>query len=239
MAATRPIAVANSASAMPGATTDSEVFCDAAIDWKLVMMPARVPKSPWKAPAEPTVASTNSLRSIGSISRAMATSITFSMRICRPAKERAWPSKLRFHSRMAARKRTAVECSGLAESDLYSSSSDWPDQNACSKWSPALRMRENSMVLSMAMAQTQTEHTRSPTIIDLTIQRACQNKWNSDRLDDVNGATDCAMSPGFMERPFQRAGRPTAKNRNQTRHHDRHSALLPGPKGIRQPLRAH
>src|SRR5271169_4210795 len=211
MAATRPIAVANSASAMPGATTDSEVFCDAAIDWKLVMMPATVPNSPMKGPAEPTVASTNSLRSMCSISREMATDITFSMRICRPAKERAWPSKLRFHSRMAATNRTPVECSGLADSDLYSSSSDWPDQNACSKWSPALRMRENSMVLSMAMAQTQTEHTNSPTMTDSTIQWACQNRWNSDRFDDVNGATDCAMSPGFMERPFQRFGQPTAR----------------------------
>ena len=69
----------------------------------------------------------------------------------------------------------------------------------------------NSMVLSMAIAQTQTEQTSSPTMTALTIQWACQNRWNSDRFDDVNGATDCAMSPGFMERPFQRSGRPTAK----------------------------
>src|ERR1700733_12318062 len=96
-------------------------------------------------------------------------------------------------------------------------------------------MRANSMVLSMAMAQTQTEHTRSPTMTDSTIQWACQNRWNSDRFDDVNGATDWAMSPEFMGRPFHRSGRPTAK----TRHHDRHSAIQPGPKGIRQPLRAH
>src|SRR5262252_6047485 len=39
MAATSPIAVANRASAMPGATTASDVFFEAAIDWKLVMMP--------------------------------------------------------------------------------------------------------------------------------------------------------------------------------------------------------
>ena len=118
MAATRPIAVANSASAMPGATTASEVFCEAAIDWKLVMMPATVPNRPMKGPAEPTVASTRSRRSMVSTSRAMATFITFSMRICRPAKERAWPSRLRFHSRMAATNSAPVEWPGCADSDL-------------------------------------------------------------------------------------------------------------------------
>ena len=112
MAATRPIAVANSDSAMPGATTASEVLCDCAIDWKLVIIPATVPNRPIKGPAEPTVASTKRRRSMVSTSRAMATFMTFSMRICSPAKERAWPSRLRFHSRMAATNRTPVECPG-------------------------------------------------------------------------------------------------------------------------------
>ncbi len=39
---------------MPGATTASEVFFEAAIDWKLVMMPQTVPNRPMKGPAEPT-----------------------------------------------------------------------------------------------------------------------------------------------------------------------------------------
>ena len=81
MAAIRPIAVANSASAMPGATTANEVFFDAAIDWKLVMMPQTVPNRPTKGPAEPTVASTSRRRSSRSISRAMVTSMTFSIRV--------------------------------------------------------------------------------------------------------------------------------------------------------------
>ena len=72
----------------PGATTAREVFFEAAIDWKLVMMPQTVPNRPMKGPAEPTVASTRSRRSRRSTSRAMVTSMTFSMRICRPAKER-------------------------------------------------------------------------------------------------------------------------------------------------------
>ena len=61
-------------------------------------------------------------------------------------------------------------------------------------------MRENSSVLSMAMAQTQTEQINSPTITLSTIQWACQNRWNSERLLDVKGATYCAMSAGFMKR---------------------------------------
>src|ERR1700689_1539412 len=71
MAAIRPIAVANSASAIPGATTASEVFLEAAIDWKLDMMPQTVPNRPTNGPAEPTGASTRSRRSSRSISRAV------------------------------------------------------------------------------------------------------------------------------------------------------------------------
>ena len=93
---------------MPGATTANDVFFDAAIDWKLDMMPQTVPNNPMKGPAEPTVASTSNRRSSRSISRAMVTSITFSMRICKPANERDCPSKLRFHSRMAATNSAAM-----------------------------------------------------------------------------------------------------------------------------------
>src|SRR6266576_1500712 len=110
MAAIRPIAVANSASAMPGATTASEVFLEAAIDWKLDMMPQTVPNRPTKGPAEPTVARTRSRRSSRSISRAIETFITFSIRICSPANDRAWLSKDRFHSRIAATKQAAIDC---------------------------------------------------------------------------------------------------------------------------------
>jgi len=42
----------------------------------------------------------------------MVTSITFSMRICNPANDRACPSRLRFHSRMAATNRAAMEWLG-------------------------------------------------------------------------------------------------------------------------------
>src|SRR3981081_1743609 len=190
MAAIRPIAVANSASAMPGATTASEVFLEAAIDWKLDMMPQTVPNRPTKGPAEPTVASTKSRRSSRSTSLEMETFMTFSIRICRPAKERAWLSNERFHSRIAATKQAAIDCVGLAESARYSSSIDSPDQNACSKRSMARLVRAYRNILSIAIAQTQTEQASSPSMTAFTIQWACQNSAISDTSVDASGKAD-------------------------------------------------
>src|SRR5258707_7397972 len=198
MAAIRPIAVANSASAMPGATTASEVFLEAAIDWKLDMMPHTVPNRPTKGPAEPTVASTKSRRSSRSISRAMETFMTFSIRICSPSKDRAWLSNDRFHSRIAATKHAAIDCVGLAESARYNSSIDCPDQNACSNRSIARLVRGYSNILPIAIAQTQTEQARSPSMTAFTIQWACRNNAISDTSLDAIGKADCATSAGFI-----------------------------------------
>ena len=57
IAATRPIAVASSASAMPGATTARLVVCDFEMPMKLFMMPQTVPNSPTKGDVAPMVAS--------------------------------------------------------------------------------------------------------------------------------------------------------------------------------------
>ena len=69
IAATRPSAVANSASAMPGATTARLVFFCAAIAVKAFMMPQTVPNRPTKGAVEPTVARKPVKRSSRSISR--------------------------------------------------------------------------------------------------------------------------------------------------------------------------
>src|SRR4029450_8314064 len=58
MAATRPIAVASSASAMPGATTARLVVCAREMPTKLSMMPHTVPNRPTKGAVAPIVAST-------------------------------------------------------------------------------------------------------------------------------------------------------------------------------------
>ncbi len=102
---------------MPGATTASEVFFEAAIERNDVMMPQTVPKRPTKGPADATVASTSRLDSSFSTSRAMETSSTFSIRACRPMKEALAPAwKERFHSRMAATNSVAVPVCGRSES---------------------------------------------------------------------------------------------------------------------------
>src|SRR5690242_6173777 len=67
-------------------------------------------------------------------------------------------------------------------------------------------MRVNNTVLSIAIAQTQTEQTINPSITVLTSQWACQNRWNSDRSEDVNGNADGTMSAGFMGASFPRSG---------------------------------
>ena len=69
-----------------------------------------------------------------------------------------------------------------------------------------LRVRVNSTVLSMAIAQTQTEHTSRPIMTALTIQWACQNSVNSERSEEVSGSTDCATSAGFMGTSFPLSG---------------------------------
>ena len=56
MAATNPAAVANSASAMPGATTARFVVCACEIPMKLSMMPHTVPNNPMNGAVEPMVA---------------------------------------------------------------------------------------------------------------------------------------------------------------------------------------
>jgi hypothetical protein len=56
--------------------------------------------------------------------------------------------------------------------------------------------------LSIAIAQTQTEHIKRPTITVLTTQWAFQNSVNNDRSDEDSGSTDCAMSAGFIGTSF-------------------------------------
>ena len=56
IAAKRPNAVANKASAIPGATIAKLVFLEMAIDWKEFIIPQTVPNKPMKGAVAPTVA---------------------------------------------------------------------------------------------------------------------------------------------------------------------------------------
>ena len=107
---------------MPGATTARLVFFDAAIDWKLFMMPQTVPNRPTNGAVEPTVARKLMKRSTRSISRPTVTFMTRSMRCCRLARMPGVPSRplaaLRRHSRIAA-----------ANTALIGSGGRWPTRS--------------------------------------------------------------------------------------------------------------
>src|SRR5271157_1715250 len=189
------MAVASSASAMPGATTASEVFFEVAIDWNEFMMPKTVPKRPMNGPAEATVAKTKRLDSSRSTSRAIETSRTLSMRACNPRNEAAACWNERFHSRMAATNSAAAPAFAWPDSEAYSSSSDWPDQNTCSKFSISLRNLRNRRALSKIIVQHQSEARKSPSITALTTMWADQN---IDRMLESGVAAAAATSAGFM-----------------------------------------
>ena len=86
-----------------------------------------------KGAAEPMVARKLSRFSSASLSRAIATSSTFSRRPWTPMNEDAFCSWLRFHSFIAATKMAPRPGDGRSLICWYSSSSDWPDQNTRSK----------------------------------------------------------------------------------------------------------
>ena len=198
IAASSPSAVANSASAMPGATTASEVFFDSAIAWKLVMMPHTVPNRPTNGAVEPTVARNSKRRSSRSISRLMVTSMTFSTRIWMPPSVRGLPSTVRFHSRMAATNKDAMLSVLARDTEPYRSSSDWPDQNICSNLSVSRRARANKNSFEKMIAHDQTEASSSPTMMICTIRLACMNS-SSTETEPWAGARDfCITSAGFM-----------------------------------------
>src|SRR3954447_21617497 len=70
---------------------------------------------------------------------------------------------------------------------------DSPDQNACSNRSMARRVREYKKILSIAIAQTHTEHANSPSMTAFTIQCACKNS----AISETSVATG-ASSAGFI-----------------------------------------
>ena len=89
MAAARPMAVANSASAIDGATTDRLVFFCTAMAWKACMMPHTVPNRPTKGEAVAMIARLPRPSSALALSREITLSRARSTRWIRRA---AWVS---------------------------------------------------------------------------------------------------------------------------------------------------
>ena len=92
----------------------------------------------------------------------------------------------------AWRRRTARRSNGRAwrRATYRAPPATGPTRTPARSRRPILRMRANKNVLSIAIAQTQTEQTIRPVITVLTSQWACQNRWNSDRSEEVNGKAD-------------------------------------------------
>src|SRR5580704_5780055 len=185
IAATRPSAVANSDSAMPGATTARLVFFAAAIDLKLSMIPHTVPNRPTNGAVAPTVARKFMKRSTRSISRPTVTFMTRSMRCCRLARIVAVPSSplaaLRRHSRIAAAKTELIGSFGRWPTRSNRSSSEPPDQNVSSKLVAACCRRRMRSVLSKITAHDQNEARSRSRITNLTMLSDCRNSSKTER----------------------------------------------------------
>ena len=130
--------MANSASAMPGATTARLVLCIGAMAEKLCMMPQTVPNRPMNGAVAPTEARNTIQRSIRSISRGTVTVMARSIR----SRTEVWAISApatrsdRRHSLIAAANTEAIGWFGLSPSWSNSSSRLPPDQNRSSNASP-------------------------------------------------------------------------------------------------------
>ena len=99
------------------------------------------------------------------------------------------PSTERFHSRIAATNKAAIVIVRPRDRLAYNSSSDWPDQNSCSKRSLSMRARRNAKSFSKMIAHDQIEARPSPVITILTTMLACRNSSTKENPAALTGAT--------------------------------------------------
>ena len=181
IAANSPIAVANSASAMPGATTASEVFCACAMPVKLRMIPHTVPNSPTNGATEPTVARMFNRSDSWSISLATAAPIAVASRSRVPPRSTCPPTVERRHSATPAVNTRAIGRS----------------LSLCSRWNASIssafqKSRSNAAVLRRVApsrkkkpritAQVHTLAANSPIITVFTTQSAWRNSAIGDSV---------------------------------------------------------
>ena len=177
------MAVANSASAMPGATTARLVLCIAAMAENECMMPQTVPNRPMNGAVAPTLARNTIQRSIRSISRCTVTVMARSMRSRTLVWEMSAPATRteRRHSPIAAANTAAIGWLGLAPSRSNNSSRLPPDQNRSSNPSASLLILRSVLHFSNTTAQTHTLAASRPIITSLTTMSACMNRPQSDK----------------------------------------------------------
>ncbi len=131
-----------------------------------------------------------------SISRSIDTRITWPMRTCSepsPCLPRTRPRSVeRRHSRIAARKITAIGCCGPAtERRSYSASSEPPDQKSLSNLSVSAITLRIFMILSKMIAQDQNEARISISITAFTIQSAWRKSAHRDRSAAAEEPPSC------------------------------------------------
>src|ERR1700758_4445608 len=178
IAATRPIAVASRASAMPGATTARLVVCAFEMPMKLFMMPQTVPNRPTKGEVAPMVASSPmpsrmrraSAREISAKLEAARSLMPLSEEI--PADSRA--------SRIAAARNAdstpvfdpSANCASASERDSVMVLSDLRSLPCTT---------DSSIILAMKMVQVTSEANASPIMTALTMMSADRNIDHGDR----------------------------------------------------------
>src|SRR6202167_4781622 len=178
IAATRPNAVASSASAMAGATTARFVVCDFEMPMKLFMMPQTVPNSPTNGEVAPMVASSPMP---SRIRRASARTISAKLEAARslmppsleiPADSRA--------SRIAADS-NVDNTLPFAPSANCASASDLESLILPSAARSLLWTTDSSIIFAMKMVHVTSEAKARPIITALTRTSAARNIDHGDK----------------------------------------------------------
>src|SRR6202140_6012814 len=193
IAATRPIAGASSASAMPGATTARLVVCDFEMPIKLFMMPHTVPNSPTNGDVAPMVASTPmpsrirraSARTISAKLDAARSLMPGSLEI--PADSRA--SRIAADSNDDNTLSFAPSANCASASDL--ASPILPRAARSLRW-----ISDSSIILAMKMVHVTSEAKASPIMTALTRISADMNidQGDSSRSPDVADFSDLLLA---------------------------------------------
>ena len=180
MAANRPMAVANNASAIPGATTARLEFCSAAMAAKLRMMPHTVPNRPMNGATEPVVARKFRRLARRSVSAAIVASIAVASRSRVPARSMFLPLVDSRHSAIPAAKTFATGSSFWACAFAKTAISELP-QNSRSNASLFRLIPDIFTMKLMMIVHTQMLDSARPTMTDLTTKSASINKLKGEK----------------------------------------------------------
>src|SRR5215475_8728588 len=203
MAANSPMAVATSASEIPGATMASVACCTLPSEAKALMMPQTVPNSPTYGLVLPTVASVARLCSRRSISFNCATRIarrepsrssSLPVAICRRRANSRKPN-----SKMPAMP-VAPPCDSIAR---YSVARSSPDQKRPSKRSASRRARLMMRRLRKMIAQEVSDASSSSAITICTGTLACTISF---RIESGSAIASCLRVHGLAQELRQPPG---------------------------------